>query len=238
MNHWNDKCVIVTGGTSGLGRSLVLKLIGLGAKVAFCGRSEEKMKEVLNQINLEEKNNIYYDTFEITEENKIISFVKNVEEKLGTVDALINCAGANTARSAVEDIKIEDIDFMFKLNTLAPLTFIKECYKHMKAKKEGMIVNILSTCCLYSNEGLGAYTASKDAFDGLTKVLRKEARKNNIRVCSVYPGGINTSFREQVREEYLSANNTAEAILKTLDIDKAVALDEIVLRPFVETNYC
>lgn len=238
MNYWKDKCVIVTGGTSGLGRSLVLKLIGLGAKVAFCGRSEEKVKDVLEQVSLEEKKYIYHDTFEITNEDKIICFVRNVEEKLGTVDVLINCAGANTARAAVEDIKIEDIDYMFKLNAVAPLIFIKECYKYMKVKKEGMIVNILSTCCLYSNEGLGAYTASKDAFDGLTKVLRKEARKNNIRVCSVYPGGINTSFRPQVREEYLNPDSTAEAILKTLDIDKSVALDEIVLRPFIETNYC
>lgn len=107
----------------------------------------------------------------------------------------------------------------------------------MKVKKEGLIINILSTCCLFSNEGNGAYTAAKSALDGLTKVFRKEARKNNIRVCSVYPGGINTPFRDQEREDYLSPENTADTILKTLDIDTSVALDEIVLRPFVETNY-
>lgn len=237
MSYWKNKCVIVTGGTSGLGRSLVLKLVDLGAKVAFCGRSKEKMDDVLNRIK-SDKGKIYGETFNITEEDKIISFIKNVEEELGDVDVLINCAGANTARSVVEDIKVEDIDFMFRLNTIAPLVFIKECCKYMKSKKEGLIINILSTCCLYSNEGTGAYTATKSSLDGLTKVLRKEVRKDNIRVCSVYPGGINTPFRTQAREEYLSPDNTAEAILKTLDIDKSVALDEIVLRPFIETNYC
>lgn len=238
MSCWKDKCVIVTGGTSGLGKNLVLKLIDMGAKVAFCGRSKEKMNSVLDQIRDEDKNNIFYDTFEITEEGKIISFVNDVINKFGLVDVLMNCAGANTARAAVEDIKLKDIEYMFKLNTVAPLVFMKECYKYMKAKKEGMIVNILSTCCLYSNEGLGSYTASKSAFDGLTKVLRKEARKNNIRVCSIYPGGINTPFRDKEREDYLSADKTAEALLKALDIDSSIALDEIVLRPFVETNYC
>lgn len=237
MNYWQNKCVIVTGGTSGLGRSLVLKLVGLGAKVAFCGRSKEKMNDVLNEIKSEE-NKVYGETFDITEEDKIISFIKSVEEKLGGVDVLINCAGANTARSAVEAIKVEDIDFMFRLNTIAPLVFIKECCKYMKVKKDGLIVNILSTCCLYSNEGTGAYTATKSSLDGLTKVLRKEVRKDNIRVCSVYSGGINTPFRIQVKEEYLSPDKAAEAILKTLDIDKSIALDEIVLRPFIETNYC
>lgn len=238
MSYWKDKCVIVTGGTSGVGRNLVLKLISMGAKVAFCGRSKEKMNDVLNEIDFHQKSRIFYDTFDITQQDKIIYFVKNVEHNLGPVDVLINCAGANSARALVEDIKIEDIEYMLKLNTLAPLIFIQECYKHMKAKKQGLIVNILSTCCLFSNEKLGSYTASKGALDSLTKVLRKEARENNIRVCSIYPGGINTSFRAQARENYLSADKTAEAVLKALDVDTSIALDEIVLRPFVETNYC
>lgn len=238
MNYWQNKCVIVTGGTSGLGKNLVLKLMNMGVKVAFCGRSKEKMNEVLNEIKVEDRNNIFYDTFEITEEDKIISFVRNAESNLGEADVLINCAGANTARALVEDIAIEDIDLMLKVNMIAPLVFMKECYKPMKEKKEGLIVNILSTCCLFSNEGIAAYTASKCALDSLTKVFRKEARKNNVRVCSIYPGGINTTFRAQEREDYLSADKTAEAILKSLDIDNSIALDEIVLRPFVETNYC
>ncbi len=237
MSYWKNKCVIVTGGTSGLGKSLVLKLISMGAKVALCGRSQEKMKYVLEEITEEEKKNIFYENFDITDENRIVEFVKNVGEKFGTVDVLINCAGANTARGLVESIKIEDMNLMLKVNTIAPLVFIEECYKYMKVKKEGLIINILSTCCLFSNEGNGAYTAAKSALDGLTKVFRKEARKNNIRVCSVYPGGINTPFRDQEREDYLSSENTADTILKTLDIDTSVALDEIVLRPFVETNY-
>lgn len=237
MSFWKDKCVIVTGGTSGLGRDLVLKLIELNAKVAFCGRSEEKLKSVLNEINEEAMSNIFYDTFDITEENKIISFVKTSEEKLGQVDVLVNCAGANSARANVENIDLEDFNYMLKLNTVAPLIFVKECYKQMKAKQQGLIVNILTTCCLFSNEGLGSYTASKSALDGLTKVLRKEGRKDNIRVCAVYPGGINTPFRSQARNEYLSSAGTADAILKALDIDSNIALDEIVLRPLIETNY-
>lgn len=236
MNYLEGKIVIVTGGTSGLGKSLVLQLINLGAKVAFCGRSEEKVNTIIKEIG--ENTNIFYDTFEITDETKIFSFVKDVENKLGPVDVLINCAGANTSRSSVKDIHLEDFGYMMNLNTIAPLNFIKACYPYMSDKKQGLIVNILSTCCLFSNEGLGSYTASKGALDSLTKVLRKEARKDNIRVCSVYPGGINTSFRPQAREEYLSADIAAETIINSINIDERVALDEIVLRPFIETNYC
>lgn len=235
MNYWENKSVIVTGGTSGLGRNLVLKLVHMGAKVAFCGRSKEKLSEVLNEIG--ESNNIFYDTFEITEEERSISFIKDAAKKFGTIDVLINCAGANTSRGPITEMKIEDLEAMIKLNTIAPLVFIKECYKYMKENNEGLIVNILSTCCLFANEGVGAYTTAKGALDSLTKVLRKEARKDNIRVCAIYPGGINTTFRAQAREEYLSPESTADAILKALDIDKNVAMDEIILRPYVETNY-
>ncbi|WP_286905288.1 SDR family oxidoreductase [Clostridium sp. UBA1652] len=235
MNYLEGKIVIVTGGTSGLGKSLVLQLINLGAKVAFCGRSEEKIKTIIKEVG--ENSTIFYDTFEITDETKIFNFVKDVEKKLGPVDVLINCAGANTSRASVKDIHLEDFQYMMNLNTIAPLNFIKACYPYMSDKKQGLIVNILSTCCLFSNEGLGSYTASKAALDSLTKVLRKEARKDNIRVCSVYPGGINTSFRPQAREEYLSADIAAETIINSINIDERVALDEIVLRPFIETNY-
>lgn len=238
MNYWENKSVIVTGGTSGLGKCLVLKLVKMGASVAFCGRSKEKVNNILNEIEEGKRNNIFYDTFDITKEDEIVSFVNRTGEKFGAVDVLINCAGANTARGFVNEINTEDLEFMIKVNAIGPFIFMKECYKYMKEKNEGLVVNILSTCCLFSNEGNGAYTAAKSALDGLSKVLRKEARKDNIRVCSVYPGGINTSFRAQVREDYLSPEETAEAILKTFDIDKNIAMDEIVLRPMVETNYC
>lgn len=180
MNYLEGKIVIVTGGTSGLGKSLVLQLINLGAKVAFCGRSEEKLNTIIKEVG--ENSNIFYDTFEITDETKIFSFVKDVENKLGPVDVLINCAGANTSRASVKDIPLSDFQYMMNLNTIAPLNFIKACYPYMSDKKQGLIINILSTCCLFSNEGLGSYTASKGALDSLTKVLRKEARKDNIRV--------------------------------------------------------
>jgi NAD(P)-dependent dehydrogenase (short-subunit alcohol dehydrogenase family) len=238
MSFWKDKTVICTGATSGLGKSLTFSLLERGAKVAFCGKSREKMDEVLGAIPNSDTAPIFYDTFDITDGAAVTSFVQNTELRLGSVHALINCAGVNSARATIENIDIVDLEWMLKVNLTAPLRFIKECYRSMSGRRDGLIVNILSTCCLFSNEGLGAYTASKYALDGLTKVLRKEARKNGIRVCSVYPGGIDTPFRPQKREDYLTPRSAAEAILNALEIDPAVAMDEIVLRPFVETNYC
>lgn len=238
MSFWKDKSVICTGATSGLGRALTFSLLERGAKVAFCGRSKEKMTEILDEIPDAVSASIFYDSFDITDGSAIISFIQNANNRIGAVDVLVNCAGVNSARASVDSIEISDLEWMLKVNLIAPLQFIKECNKSMSARREGLILNVLSTCCLFSNDGLGAYTASKCALDGLIKVFRKEARKNGVRVCSVYPGGIDTPFRSQSRKEYLTPRNAAEAILNALEIDPSVAMDEIVLRPFVETNYC
>jgi NADP-dependent 3-hydroxy acid dehydrogenase YdfG len=68
-------------------------------------------------------------------------------------------------------------------------------------------------------------------------VLRKEVRKDNILISSIYPGGVDTPFRPNERPEYLRPEDVARAVLFVLDESNLVAMDEIVLRPFVEMNF-
>jgi len=157
--------------------------------------------------------------------------------RLGSLDVLLNCAGANSARGPVAEIDEGDLESMMRLNCFAPLFFMKAAYPAMAARGRGLVINILSTCCLFSNEGTGAYTASKSALDGLTKVFRKEARKAGIRVSAVYPGGINTPFRVAARPDYLDPALAADAILALAAMDESVVPDEFVLRPLIEANF-
>ncbi len=238
MNILQNKIIVVTGATSGLGKILTTKLLHAGAKVGFCGRSEEKMKEMLEELSGLSDESFYSDTFDISDENRIICFINEVKKKLGDIDILINCAGANPARAKGVDIQTADLELMIKVNLTAPFIFMREVSKGMIKKQEGQIININSTVSLYSNEGIGAYTASKAGFDALTKVFRKELRSSNIRVCSIYPGGINTPFRESVREDYLNPEAVADSIISILRMDENIAVDEFVLRPYVEKNFC
>ena len=176
--------------------------------------------------------------FDISDENEIIRFVSDASMKIGLPDILINCAGANTARANVADIKTSDLEWMLKINMIAPFIFMRETYKQIAGKKAGLFINILSTVCRFSNEGIGAYTASKAGLDALTNVFRKEVRGNRIRICSVYPGGVNTAFRENPRPDYLAPEAVADAVLAMTAFDENTAVDELVLRPIVEKNYC
>ena len=179
-----NKNIVVTGATSGIGKALTEKLFNEGANVAFCGRSETKMAELLKLLGPVDGKS-YHETFDITELAEVNSFISNSIASLGHIDILVNCAGANSARSTVSEIEVSDLERMLKVNMISPFVFMKEVYsRSMNKRKEGMIINVLSTVCNYSNEGIGAYTASKAAFDSLTKVFRKEVRENGIKVCS------------------------------------------------------
>lgn len=237
MNSNAGERIIITGATSGIGRSITIELLKKGAIVACCGRSADKMNNLLQEAKTIDTGVLYGEAFDLTDNGKIISFVADIKKKLGDIDVLINCAGLNSARDLVENIKTDDLEYMLQVNMKAPLLFIQQVIKDMRLRQRGKIINILSTVCLFSNESIGAYTASKAGFDALVKVLRKEVRKDNILISSIYPGGVDTPFRTNERPDYLKAEDIARAVMYVLESNDSIALDEIVLRPFVESNF-
>jgi NADP-dependent 3-hydroxy acid dehydrogenase YdfG len=229
--------IMITGATSGIGKVTTLQLFAKGYNVCFCGRSQEKLDLLLQTIKNVDSKQYLARAFDLLKENECIQFIRDAEAKFGKINVLINNAGANTGRGRVDQIKTEDLEYMFKLNTVVPMIFMREVSHAMSARKNGLIINILSTACLYANDFIGSYTASKVAFEALTKIMRKEVRPNHVRVCGIYPGGTNTPFRANLREDYLAPEAVSSAIISVIEADPETCLDEIVLRPFVETNY-
>lgn len=229
--------VLLTGATSGIGRQLALQLAREGAGLALCGRSQEKMASLLLELDSFMEKPPFSRTFSLSSEEEIVRFVADSESLMGRVDVLINCAGVNSARALVAELSTSDLDLMLTVNLRAPVIFMRECFKRMRERKAGHILNVLSTVCLFSNEGIGAYTASKAGLDALTKVLRKEARPYGVKVTSIYPGGVNTTFRAQSRQDYMSPESVAEAIVSVLKLGDDAAVHELVFRPMIESNF-
>lgn len=237
MVSLENKHVLVTGATSGIGKELVLELLQLGAKVSFCGRSEKKLKGLTSSL-AQHDNKTYSSAFDLSNFSLIPTFTEQAIEHLGPIDILINCAGANSARARVSEIELSDLQSMLDVNMLAPFVFIKQVLNQsMLPKRQGIIINVLSTVCLFSNEGIGAYTASKSGLDSLTKVLRKEVREQGIKVCSIYPGGVDTPFREAEKPDYLNASDVVAAILTMAQQSDNAVIDELIVRPMVEKNF-
>lgn len=222
---------MITGATDGVGKALAM-LLSEEYNLALCGRSPEKMKQLIRELG---DCPIYTECFDITDGEKRHSFCENVKKEFGSVDVLVNSAGANTRKDKVTNINLEDLRYMFELNCVSSVGMIQEVYPVMAEKQSGLIVNILSSCCLFSNPMTGSYSASKDALEGISKILTKEARADHIGICNVYPGGINTNFRATANPDYLKPETVAKMIKVCIENEDGCVHD-VVLRPFIEDN--
>ena len=225
------KTVIITGATDGIGKALAI-LLSRECNLALCGRSEDKMRELTHDLG---DCHVYAECFDITDRDKRHAFCENVKKEFGSVDVLVNNAGANTKKDKIVDINLDDLRYMFELNCVSAVGMIQEFYPLMAAKQRGLVVNILSSCCLFNNPMTGSYSASKDAMEGISKILTKEAKLDHIGVCNVYPGGVDTNFRAVANHNYLRPETVAKMI-KTCIENEDGCVHDIVIRPFIEDN--
>lgn len=233
--------ILITGASSGIGKELALLLNRAGHQLSLCGRSSDKLAATLDLLQREcgDKSTVHTSqAFCISHFDEISRFCQGAIDTFGPVDVLINCAGLNSSRKPAESITKEELDWMMTVNCYAPIQFIQDTLNPMKEKSQGMIINVLSTTCLYSNPGISGYTTSKAAFDAYSKVLRKELLQENsgVKVCSVYPGGVDTDFRDASRPNYLSAKDVAQSIATLIAMPQAVHTHELVIRPECELN--
>ena len=225
------RTVVITGATDGIGRALAV-LLSKEYNLALCGRSEDKMKQLTQELG---ECRVYAECFDITDGEKRHAFCENVKKEFGTVDVLVNNAGANTKKDRIVDINLEDLRYMFELNCVSAVGMIQGMYPLMAEKQSGLIVNILSSCCLFNNPMTGSYSASKDAMEGISKILTKEARADRIGVCNVYPGGVDTNFRAVPNHSYLKPETVAKMIKACIENEEGCVHD-IVIRPYIEEN--
>ena len=225
------KTAVITGATDGIGKALAV-LLSPDYNLALCGRSPEKMERLTRELG---NCHVYAECFDITDGEKRHTFCEQVKNTFGTVDVLVNNAGANTKKDKIVDINLDDLRYMFELNCVSAVGMIQELYPLMAEQQSGLVVNILSSCCLFNNPMTGSYSASKDAMEGISKILTKEARKDHIGVCNVYPGGVDTNFRATENPNYLKPETVAKMI-KTCIENEDGCVHDIVIRPFIEEN--
>lgn len=195
------KTAIVTGGTRGIGYSIVSRFLEAGAKVALFGSRQETVDQALAKIKEEKPNATVMglhpalDNFE-----EINEAIQTVNETFGQVDILVNNAGIS-ARESVYEYDPEDFENIMALNVNAVFHCAKAVTAIMKQQGGGSIINMSSMVSIYGQPAGCGYPASKFAVNGLTKSLARELGKDGIRVNAVAPGVTRTDMVAALPEE-------------------------------------
>jgi NAD(P)-dependent dehydrogenase (short-subunit alcohol dehydrogenase family) len=237
MPGLDGKTVYLTGATHGIGRAVAVRLAREKAALALCGRDADAMTEVERAAREAGARALHTGTFDMREEADILAFYRESRSRLGPPSIVVCNAGYNPRKARLWEVTTEEFDGLIAVNMRAPFILIREAFPDMKAAGGGHVVVVLSTCCRFDMETMGAYTASKNGLEGLVDVFRKEARPHGIRVTSVYPGGTDTRFRKDPRPEYLRPESVAEAVAQALLLPADLVMHEMVFRPMAETNF-
>lgn len=195
------KVVSITGATSGIGEGTAYAFVREGARVFFCGRRENLGQQV--EANIKKfGGDATYMKADVRCEQDVQAFVNACVQKYGRIDIAFNNAGiVNPKIARLHDQSTED--FMDSINTNALGTFLSMKYEipYMLKQKGGIIVNTASISGHKGFSEIGPYSTSKHAVLGLTKVAALEYAKDNIRIASISPGGVDTPMLRRVREQ-------------------------------------
>ena len=181
-----SKVVLITGGTSGIGKATSILLSSRGFKVYATGRNVDKVRD------LEEKGiTLLY--MNLLDEESIRNAFDEVIKREGKIDILINNAGYGIAGS-VEDVPIDEARKQFEVNLFAPIRLSQLAIPKMRENGGGRIINITSIASFLPSPILSWYSASKSAFGFLSFAMRVELSRFGIDVVSVAPAGISTNW--------------------------------------------
>jgi len=212
--HFEDKVVIVTGASSGIGKLTAITLSQLGAKVALAARSETKLEEIKTKI-LAAGNQAIVVKADVSKNEDNEKLINTVLKEWGRIDIFIANAG-QYIQKYLNDCEIEDIRYSMDINFYGALYGIKLALPLMQKQKSGNIVIVNSLDAIKGIVGDGPYVAAKSALSGLAEVLRQEVKSKKIVVTSVYPGRVDTPMIEDIKVPWISPKISAEKVVKAI----------------------
>ncbi len=202
--RFQDRVVIVTGATSGIGWATVQAFFEEGARVALIARNEERLQERLQSLGDPERTLGFAQ--DVRDAEKAQKAVDQVMDRWGRIDVLVNNAGVTVDRFVMRLTEAE-WDQVLEINLKGAFVYTKAVLRPMLRQRQGVIINVSSVVGFLGNVGQAAYSASKAGLIAFTRSVAREVGSRNIRVVAVAPGFVETPMTaglpEEIRKRYL-----------------------------------
>jgi 3-oxoacyl-[acyl-carrier protein] reductase len=197
MNNLENKNIIVTGASGGIGNAIIKTLNEAGANILASGTRIEKLEELKDNFK-----KIKILKFDISQSDKIEEFIENATNKLGgSLDGIVNNAGITQDNLAIR-MSLDEWQKVININLTSTFLMSKFAIKKMLKNKSGKIVNITSVVGHTGNLGQANYTASKAGIVAMSKSLAIEYAKKNININCISPGFIQTAMTDKIDDKF------------------------------------
>ena len=224
-----DKCLLVTGSSSGIGRAITIKLLDSGARVIGIARNHVKNK-------LEHENYLTYRT-DLNKLDDLEKTIKKIIQDNPEINGLVSNAGYGEF-GPLENFSVNDISSFFSMNLTSHIIITKCLLPHLKKKEIGDIIFMGSEASLTGEKNGTLYCSAKFGLRGFSQALRKDVSNSNIRVCIINPGMVRTNFFNNLKfspgediNNAVSEEDISNAVLSILTLGRNTVVDEINLSP-------
>jgi len=216
----SDQSILVTGGTRGIGRSIVDAFAETGARIAFTYRSSTEEADAL--VTELEGQGVEAMALQgdVAETDVAQQHVEAVTDAWGALDVLVNNAGI-TRDNLMLRMKEEDWDAVLDVNLKGVFNYAKAAYRPMMRQRGGVIINLSSVVGVMGNAGQTNYAASKAGIIGFSKSLAKELSTRGVRVNVVAPGYVDTEMTEALSDD------ARDAMLDAVPLGRPATPDDI-----------
>ena len=235
-----NKVVVITGASSGLGEATARLLTEQGAKVVLGARRLDRLQALARELSLPDGAIVQTD---VTKADQVKALVDQAVALHGRVDVIVNNAGL-MPQSLFEKLKVDDWDRMIDVNIKGVLYGIAAVLPHMTAQKSGHIINVSSVAGHKVGPGSGVYAATKHAVRALTEGLRQEMVAHNVRTTIISPGAVLTELADSITDPAvaervhalyekvgISPDSFARCVAFAMSQPEDVDINEILFRP-------
>ena len=242
MSDIQNKIVVITGASSGLGEATARLLSSQGATVVLGARRTERIESLASELNSKGGRALAV-TVDVTRPEQVQALVDTAVKAYGRIDVMINNAGL-MPHSPLERRKLDDWNQMIDVNIKGVLYGIAATLPYMQEQKSGHFINVSSVAGHKVRPGSAVYAATKHAVRVISEGLRQEVKPYNIRTTVISPGAIATNLPDSVTEADIAAGirdyytkfaipaeSFAQAVAYALNQPEEVDINEILFRP-------